>query len=70
MFGGVINNKDECHTINANRMQFKGNGEMGSSLLSIALAAQLTRKKVNIYSTGLCDVYNGLADVKFIEITS
>lgn len=68
VFDKVIIDKDSCHTINSNRMQFKGNGEMGGSLLSIALAAYMAHKKVNIYSTGSCTVYNGLADVKFIEV--
>jgi len=67
-FDKEVVNKDACHTINANRMQFKGDSSMGSSLLSIALTAQSTQKKVDIYSTGKCTVYSGLPDVQFIEI--
>lgn len=67
-FDKPIVDKDLCHTNNSSRMQFKGNGTMGNSLLSMALTAHSTGKRVHVYSTGACTVYNGLADVQYIEI--
>ncbi|MGS2717220.1 hypothetical protein ACVBE9_03535 [Eionea flava] len=69
-FDKAIVDKDACHTINVDRMQFRGDGSMGGALLSIALAAQATQQKVHIYSTGKCTIYNGLADINFITITN
>lgn len=67
-FDKAIDDRDECNTIIANRMQFKVDTEIGKSILSIALVAHSTQKSVKVYSTGLCDVYGGLSDVNYIEI--
>ncbi len=67
-FDKPITTKDTCHTINSSRMQFKADGTIGGSLLSLALTAHTTQKKVHVYSTGECTIYNGLADIQYIEI--
>ena len=59
---------DGCNTITANRMQFKGDTDMGKAILAVALTAYTTQKLVTIHSTGLCDVYPGLLDIRYIEL--
>ncbi len=66
-FSKPIIDKDSCHT-SSERMQFKVDTDIGKALLSIALSAHATQKNVDVYSTGSCTVYNGLADVNWITI--
>ncbi len=49
-------------------MQFKVDTDIGKAILSVALSAQATQKSVNVYSTGSCTIFNGLADVNWITI--
>lgn len=70
-FDTEILERDTCHTmINAKRMQFKADTEIGKALLSIALTAHASQKNVDIYSTGKCTIYSGLSDINFIKIKS
>jgi len=64
----TILDKDTCHTLNAKRMQFKGNTAMGQTLLTIAMTAFSANKPVDVYSTGSCTIYAGLPDVNWITI--
>ncbi len=68
VFNKPIAGKDPCHTIDSNRMQFRVDDPIGKALLSIALTANSTQKNVTIHSTGVCTIYNGLADLGRIEI--
>ncbi len=62
--------KDDCHTLAAERMQFKPDTAIGKAVLSIALSAQATQQKVDIHSTGTCNIYSGIADMNRINIKS
>lgn len=66
-FNKPIQNKDACHT-GSERMQLKPDTEIGKAMLSIALAAQVAQKNVNVYSTGKCTIFNGFADVNWVTI--
>jgi len=68
LFNKTIEDADPCNTIPANRMQFRGDTNMGKAILAVALTAYTTKNLVTIHSTGLCDVYKGLSDVNYIEL--
>lgn len=68
-FDKPIEDLDSCHTLtNSQRMQFKPDTAIGNAILSIALTAHATQKNVNVYSTGRCDIHDGLSDVNWITI--
>ncbi|KZN38100.1 hypothetical protein N474_01485 [Pseudoalteromonas luteoviolacea CPMOR-2] len=66
-FDKPILQKDACHT-SAERMHFKVNTDLGKALLALALAAQASKKNVDVFSTGQCTIAPNIVDVNWIEI--
>ena len=66
-FDKPIEEKDSCHT-NKDRMQFKVDSDIGKALLSVALTANASGKKVEVYSRGTCTIHPKIADLDWIKI--
>ncbi|MBE0388879.1 hypothetical protein PLUTE_a3622 [Pseudoalteromonas luteoviolacea DSM 6061] len=49
-------------------MHFKVNTDLGKALLALALAAQASKKNVDVFSTGQCTIAPNIVDVNWIEI--
>ena len=64
---GTTLNKPNCQ-IDAYQFAFDYSTVTGRALLALAIAAQGSGQVVRAYGTGLCDLFDGVEDLRWIEV--